>query len=148
MKQMHDDVYDSMVDAGVAIKLDQPLNHHTGKLHVNYKLTHPEMCLVVDEVGANLNQKDDGHVGGQKFMCEVGAIPQIKVSTKDKHFTLMGFTSLSGEAVMCLLILTGVNEKVEVETGIDLTAPTYGDYDDDDYFDQNCGKGKMFPIRP
>ena len=148
MKQMYDDVYDSMVDAGVAIKLDQPLNHHTGKLHVNYKLTHPEMCLVVDEVGANLNQKDDGHVGGQKFMCEVGAIPQMKVSTKDKHFTLMGFTSLSGEAVMCLLILTGVNEKVEVETGIDLTAPTYGDYDDDDYFDQNCGKGKMFPMGP
>ena len=113
MKQMYDDVYDSMVDAGVAIKLDQPLDHQTGRLHVNYKLTHPEMCLVVDEVGANLNQKDDGHIGGQKFMCEVGAIPQMKVSTKDKHFTLLGFTTLSGEAVMCLLILTGVNEKLK-----------------------------------
>jgi len=29
-----------------------------------------------------------------------------------------------------------------------LTAPTYGNYDEDDYFDQNCGKGKMFPMGP
>ena len=63
-------------------------------VHQNYQLTHPEMCLVVDKVGANQNQKDDGHIGGQKFMCEVGYVPQLKVSTKDRHFTLLGFAYL------------------------------------------------------
>ena len=146
--QMYEDVYESMVDAGVAIKLKEPSLNEVGNFKCNYQLTHPEMCLVVDEVGANLNQKDDGHVGGQKFMCEVGSVPQQKFSTKDRHFTLLGFTNLKGEPVMCLLILAGIEQKFEVETGIDLTAPTYGDIKDRDFFENNCGKGKMFPMGP
>ena len=148
VRQMYEDVYESMVEAGVAKKLTEPDMNQPGTFKCHYELTHPEMCLVVDEVGANLNQKDDGHIGGQKFMCEVGAVPQLKVSTKDKHFTLLGFTSLKGEAVMCLLILAGVEQKFEVETGIDMTAPTYGDVKDKDFFERNCGKGKMFPMGP
>ena len=27
-------------------------------------------------------------------MCEVGYVPQLKVSTKDRHFTLLGFAYL------------------------------------------------------
>ena len=85
-----------------------------GNFKCNYQLTHPEMCLVVDKVGANnLNQKDDGHIGGQNFMCEVGSVPQLKVSTKDRHFTLFGFKNLKGEPMMCLLILAGVKQKVQ-----------------------------------
>ena len=146
--QMYDDVYESMVEAGVAVKVKEPLVNEPGIFKCNYQLTHPEMCLVVDQVGANLNKKDDGHVGGQKFICEVGSVPQLKVSTKDRHFTLLGFTNLKGEPVMCLLILAGVEQKFEVETGIDLTAPMYGDVKDTDFFEKNCGKGKMFPMGP
>ena len=148
MRQMYEDVYESLVEAGVATKLPAPMLTEPGNLKCNYQVTHPEMCLVVDEVGGNLNQKDDGHVGGQKFMCEVGAIPQLKASIKDRHFTLLGFTALSGEPVMCLLILAGVEEKMEVEMGIDLIVPTFGSVDDDDYFEKNSGKGKIFPMGP
>ena len=63
------------------------------------------MCLVVDEVGSNLSQKGDVHIGGQMYMCERGAILQVKVQHKEKHFTLLGFTSLSGRPVLCLVII-------------------------------------------
>ena len=52
------------------------------------------MCLVVDKVGANLDQKDNGRIGGQKVMCEVGAMPQLKLSAKYIHFTLLVFIIL------------------------------------------------------
>lgn len=136
VRQMYDDVlYESMVEAGVAVKVKEPLVNESGNFKCNYQLTHPEMCLAVDEVGANLNQKDYGqHVGGQKFICEVGSVSQLKISTKDRHFTLLGFTNLKGEPVMCLLILAGIEQKFEVETGIDLTALTYGDVKDTDFY--------------
>ena len=106
------------------------------------------MCLVVDKVGANLDQKDDGRIGGQKFMCEVGAVPQLKVSAKDSHLTLLGFMNLKGEPVICLLILADVGQKFEVKSGINMTAPTFGDVKDNDFLENGCGKGKMFPIGP
>ena len=55
VRQMYKEVYESMVDAGVAIKLEEPSMNEPGNFKCNYQLTHPEMCLVVDEVGANLN---------------------------------------------------------------------------------------------
>ena len=38
-------------------------------LKCTHNIVHPEMCLVVDEAGANLSQKGDGHIGGQKYIC-------------------------------------------------------------------------------
>ena len=35
-----------------------------------------------------------------------------------------------------------------VECGIDIDATPVGDPSDDDYFDRNCGKGKLFPMGP
>ena len=49
---------------------------------------------------------------------------------------------------MCLLILTDVEQRFKVETGIDMTAQTYKDFRDTDFFDINCRKGKMFPMGP
>ena len=31
---------------------------------VTHYLTHPEMCIVMDEVGGNTSQKGDGNIGG------------------------------------------------------------------------------------
>ena len=53
---------------------------------------------------------------------------------------MLGFTNLKGEPVMCMLILAGIEQKFEVETGIDLTTPTYGDVKNSDFFEKNCGK--------
>ena len=103
---------------------------------------------MVDEVGSNISQRGDGHVGGRKYCCEIGGIPQNKSSYNDKHFTCLGFTALMGEPVMCVVIIAGMIEAYEVEVGIDVTAEVIGNPLDKDYFEVNRGKGKMFPTGP
>ena len=158
MAKMYDDIYESFVECGVAIKLDVPVlmdamgNTVTDPLcafgtKCTHKLMHPDMCLVVDEVGSNLSQKGDGHVGGQKFVCQKGTVPQIKVQHSEKHFTLMGFTALNGDPVLCLIIVSGVRENLNIETGIDNTKDAIGDASDKDFFEK-FGAGKLFPGGP
>ena len=53
-------------------------------------------------------------------MCEVGGIPQLKTSKKDKKFTVLGLTCLSGEPLMCVIIIQGVRPKDNTTIGIDL----------------------------
>jgi len=158
--KMYDEVYDAMVECGVASVLPEPvyMNRDGDDTTTNikeafglpctHKIIHPDMCLVVDEVGSNLSQKGDGHVGGRKVMCEKHCTPQEQVQHKEKHFTLLGFTALSGEPVLCLIIIAGVREKLSVETGIDPIAITTGDVTDEDFFDKNFGPGKLYPGGP
>ena len=113
-----------------------------------HRIDHPSMCLVVDEVGSNLSQKGDGHIGGQKYVCAKGTIPQTKVQHTENHFTLICFTALSGEAVLCLIIVSGTREHLNIETGIDPTKHTTGDVTDSDFIDKNFGKDKVFPGGP
>ena len=117
-------------------------------LPCTHRIIHPDMCLVVDEVGSNLSQKGDGHVGGRKVMCEKHCTPQEQVQHKEKHFTLLGFTALTGEPVLCLIIIAGVREELSVETGIDPTAKIVGNLTNDDFFDKNFGPGKLYPGGP
>ena len=102
----------------------------------------------MDEVGSNLSQKGDGHVGGQKYVCACGTIPQVKVQHSERHFTLLGSTALSGDPVLCLIIISGVREHLNIETGIDPTKPILGDVNDENFIDQNFGPGKLFPGGP
>ena len=66
IKKIYDDVYTCTCECGVARKLDQPNNEFAGELKTRYELTHPEICLLVDEVGCNISQKGDGHVTESK----------------------------------------------------------------------------------
>ncbi len=76
---MYDEVYEAMEECGVAICNQQPiLMDRMGVkcdtdglfgLPCTHTLKHPDMCLVVDEVGSNLSQKGDGHIGGTMYMC-------------------------------------------------------------------------------
>ena len=149
VKQMYDQVYNCMVDAGVASVSDEYCNDYLGPLKTKYHLKHPEMCFVVDEVGSTSSQRGDGHVGGQKYQCETGMVPQIKAShSNERHFTTLGFTSLSGKPVLCLVIIAGVRELYEIETGIDSDADVIGHPSDPDFFEKNRGKGKIYPMGP
>ena len=49
---------------------------------------------------------------------------------------------------MCLVVIAGVQEKFEVECGIDTDANPIGSPDDPDFFSNNQGKGKLFPMGP
>jgi hypothetical protein len=102
---MHESVYEAMVSAGVAEKEEEEINYGTG-LPSRYRLTKPEYVLFVDETGCNTNQLNDGRVGGELFI-----VPQVANeagrpigSTTDLHFTVLGFISGTGEAVMCAII--------------------------------------------
>ena len=110
IRQMYKVIYNEMVDANVAVALEnsiftdingKPEDHETKRfgLGQNIKITKPEWILFADESGFNTLQKKDGHVGGQKFVVERGTTPQIMALTTDHKFTLLPFTSASGEVV-------------------------------------------------
>ena len=145
---MHDDVYYALVESGNAIKTQEHTSKYEGALKTQYQITHPQNCLVVDEVGTDTSQKGVGHIAGAKYYCGRGCVPQNQSSSNDKHFTMLGFTALNGQPVMCLVIIAGVQEKWEVETGIDIDADQVGDCIDPDFFINNRGEGKMFPLGP
>ena len=49
------------------------------------------MVLLVNEIGGNIDVTADGHIGGEKLLCDEVFIAQIKTSRKAKHFTIIGF---------------------------------------------------------
>ena len=156
--QMYDHIYDELVDAKVAYKLNTPiwLDINGNPCHVDdsfgCKVTHslltPEMCIVMDEVGGNTSQKGDGHIGGELLICAKGMEPQKKINVKDKHFTLLGLTALNGDPVMCVIIFAGKREQAVVETGMDVFAEEEGEVSDEDFLNKNSGPNKRFPGGP
>ena len=118
------------------------------------------MCIVGDEIRGNSSQKGDDHIGGTLHLCERNHIPQSKTSNKDKRFTLMGLTTLTGKPLMCCVIFKGVKCCSETETGIDFTVKVNSNSntkeelfknnfeDEIATFEQLTGKGKLFPRGP
>ena len=114
---MYETIEEKLIEAGVAEKYDEPVwKTKEGKLvsenekHLAYgckvglPITHPDMVIMTDEVGSSTSQKGDGHIGGENYVCGRGKVPQKKSSKKDKHFTLLGLTLLTGEPLMCVII--------------------------------------------
>ena len=119
-----------MEDVKFAVWLDNPEwqdrngnvcdQKNAADCRVTHDRTHPETCIVMEEVVSNTSQKDDGHIGGKLLVCAEGMVPHQKVSTKDKHWTLPGFTTLNGYSVMCVLILTSKQMNPLYEYGMGL----------------------------
>ena len=156
--QMYAQVYEMMVEAGVAFEREVPAwmnaagdiveEDEAAGCEVTHDLTRPEYCFVMDEVGGNTSQKGDGHKGGELFVCPKGMVPKQKANTKDKNFTLLGVTALNGDPVMCVVIFAGQRENRLWETGIDIFTEMEGDVSDEHWFENNSGKGKRFPGGP
>lgn len=155
---MYSKIVEEMEEVGIAIHLEESVwmdcegNVVDEKTFFGCKVTHritrPEMVICFDELGGNTSQKGDGHVGGQLPLCETGKTPQIKISTRDTHYTTMGLTVLTGDPVMCVVIFTGKKTNTLCETGLELSAETFGSPDDHDYFKKSSGPGKRFPRGP
>ena len=160
IRQMYDVIYDEMVDAGVAVKLDTPIyTDRKGNeveeskrfgLKQDIKITHPNYILFADESGCNTSQKKDGHVGGRKLIVQHGTVPQVMSSDKDTKFTLLPFTSASGEAVCCVVIFQHKSGKVPMEwkTGLDVTVDPIRDENNDIDMRLNLGNGNFYPGGP
>ena len=56
LKQMYDQVYSCMIDAGVAHMSKEYCDDYVVPLRTKYHLTYPEMYFVVDKVGSNSSQ--------------------------------------------------------------------------------------------
>ena len=129
--QIYDEVYEAMVDAGVAKKLEEPMwfdmegnttkeENVFGKRKATHMLTRPDMVVFVDEVGCTTSQEGDGHVGGQKKIVPGGTVPKESATTNDNHFTLLGCTAATGEPVMCTIIIVGKTINSDAVTGIEV----------------------------
>ena len=64
---MYENVYETMVEAGIAEKVEEDIQYETG-LPSKHKLTKPEYLLMVDETSCNTNQLNNGKVGGELFV--------------------------------------------------------------------------------
>ena len=148
-----------MIDCGLTIKLLNPqLQDRQGRLcasqsdsfgcRVTANITRPDIIFVADEVGGNIFQREDGPKGGEKLLCQKGCAPYHKVSKKDRHFTVMGITSLTCNLLCCIVIVKGEQRNLFVESGIDVTATPVSDVSDDQFFEQNFGENKYFPRGP
>lgn len=159
-EQMYDCIADELVACNIAERLPEPLwMDKEGNVmesaeeaygqRCTIRINYPELCFVADEVGSNISQTGDGNVGGSKVVCGSKCVPQKKASKKNKHFTVMGITALTGEPLMCVVIIEGVQRQVEIELGLDLEADCdIGSYDDVDFVKNNTGPGKRFPGGP
>ena len=65
------------------------------------------MVLIGDESKGNLDRNVDGHIVGEKFLCEKGCIAKIKATRKEKHFTVIGLKNLLVEPICCIVIVGG-----------------------------------------
>ena len=97
---------------------------------VNSKITRPDVVLLGYEVGGNLDMTGDGHIGGEKLLCEKFCIAQIKATRKNKHFTVVGLTKLLGEPICCIVIIEGKEKSFDILDGIDLSKDKVGDDSD------------------
>ena len=118
-----------MVETGVAVELDSPVwmdragnevedEADTYGCKVTHKVIRPDMCICGDEVGGNLSMKGDGNEGGKLLLGERGYVVQEKASTHSRKFTMIGFTALTGDPVMCVLIFEGKRPNGSIEAGI------------------------------
>ena len=74
---MYNHNYEEMEAAGVTERHEEPAwMDRNGNIcdkkdalgcKVTHDLIHPDMCVVGDELGGNLNMSGDGHVGGKKL---------------------------------------------------------------------------------
>lgn len=150
-------VYDQMMATGVARRL-APAEHYrvdpNGEkieyesdecgLKVTIEITHLKWILFANEVGTDTSQKDDGHVGGQKFVTAKGARANIKSSHADGRFTTIGLTATSGDPVMAIVIFAAKALSFVQRMGHDIMI----NYDNTVSVTENSGMDKAFPGGP
>ncbi len=61
-----------------------------------YIVSHPNYIVFVDEVGVNTSERDDGNIGGPKFVVGRKSRALIRAAHHDCHFTTLGFSLAHG----------------------------------------------------
>lgn len=77
--------------------------------------------------------------GGELYICTKGMVPQQNADTKDKHFTVLGITTLLGKIVRRVLFFLGKGGKKLYETEIDVFAEAEAEVSNAHFFEMNSG---------
>ncbi len=94
----------------------------------------------MDEVGSNISQTKDGAIGGQTYLCKKTGHVQERATTKDAHFTLLGFTAV--EPNICAIFFAVKSMKKEWADGFDPVVEWISEEND---VHQNVRAGKALP---
>ena len=136
---MYQIVYGLFVEWGHAVKLPQPQwqDEHGNEVpkeramgsQVEYKLLYPDRILTMDETGDNGNQAKDFATREHKVICETdGPQPKKACAIDDTSWTVQGFTTLGGKAVLFVIILKKAAPlNFNEHYGFDLEAPWIGE---------------------
>ena len=148
--EMYNLIYAHMVDAGLARSLSIEeqfwVNHCGDRVEteeeafgskIDVDITHPEWILFGDEVGTDINQKDDGQMAGTNYCVGKGTRANIQSNTNGGRFTVIGLTVASGDPVMCIVIFAGEELTYEQRMGHDIRA----EFNDDSSIRDNSGPG-------
>jgi hypothetical protein len=136
-EKMYEKVYQGMIDAKVAVRLPEPVwfnregeivdnEEDSFGLKSDIHIIHPEYIVFVDETGVNTNQKDDGNLGGERFIVPTDD-PDARMvgSTTDMHFTVLCFQSGNGEPILCAVVMKSEKHAKDIplnwKFGIDIT---------------------------
>jgi hypothetical protein len=89
-------------------------------------IIHPEWIVVVDETGVNMNQKDDGNLGGQLFIVPSDdPDARLQGATTDIHFTVICFQADNGQPILCAVVMKSEKDSKDLtvswKLGIDIT---------------------------
>lgn len=87
---------------------------------VKVYLDPPNLALVLDEVGCNISQELDNPIGGELFLTGENNKVYRSVSTWHHHLPVIGVTALSGEPVLCVVIIVGKRSDILIATGFGL----------------------------
>lgn len=164
-EDMYEHVEKVMVESNIAKKLPSAQwmdmygkvvqeEHEACGCKVEVELQRPDLALVLDEVGCNLSQELDNAIGGELYLTGRDDEAYRSVSTRYNHFTVLGVTSLSGEPVLCVVIIAGKKGELPIATGLDWSVLDE-EFDDNiedgkqfEYFQNNRGEGNLFPEGP
>ena len=161
-EQMYDNVYDQLVMNGVAIRCEPEWRDLSNNLlteeekdkafgeKCDIQILHPDHFLTFDETGCNTNMKDDGQIGGGKFVVGRGNTPKTVAATNDRRFTMLPIVAADGQPVICVLIFAGESTELRAdwEVGIDITVNPVFDAEGRIIVEENTGPGKYFPGGP
>ena len=138
---MYGHVEQVMVDSMIATRLPEPQwmdrngvivpdEESAAGCKVEVTLNRPDLALVMDEVGCNISQEGDKRVAGERFLTSKDDKAYKSISTKNKHFTVLGVTALNGHPVLCVVIIAGKKGEIPSSSGIDWKAVDLNeDYD-------------------
>jgi hypothetical protein len=108
---------------------------------IGVDITHLKWILFGDEVGTEINQKENGQIAGTNYCVGKGTRANMKSNINGGRFTAIDLTTFPGDPVICFVSVAGKELTYEQPMGHDIWAG----FNRDSSIRDNSGPGKAFP---